>query len=179
MGELQKRLMAGLTVLLTLSVVLATSALAGDRETCEDRKADPSVAVAACTRLIGTLRDKKELAYTYMLRANRYEHKGDHEAAIRDRGTGIEINPNNTGYMSRGAHYHRMKEYDRALTDFTTALTKPTTDPFMDRTVIYFLRAKTYEALGRISDAIVDYRAAHAADIPGAADALKRLGVTP
>lgn len=175
------RLMCWLIALLLMPVVLATPGFSDELAACRD-KGDRSLAIAACTRLIPTISDRKQLALTYILRANAYEDKGDNQAAIRDRTTAIEIRAESLDYLGRGLLYHRMTEYGRALADFNTALAKARNESFM-RTHILFTRAQTYEAQGRISDAIIDYRAALASDLPstsqGATDALKRLGVTP
>jgi len=73
-----------------------------------------------------------------------------------------------------------MGKYDLALKDYATALVDE------ERPAgILIDRAKTYEAMGRVNDAVADYRRVYAAcvkytpPVADCSDDLKRLGASP
>lgn len=156
-----------LVVAAALVIFLPTAAFAQseqDRRDCFslDTKnyEDPKfydIGLAACNRFIraGNLSGKDLQPYVKQ-RADWLRRKGDLDAALRDFGWAIELNPDDVeNYDFRGDVYVERGEYDRAIADYNTSIRlKP------DYAPAYYARGLAFEKAGRLEDAVASFRQA-------------------
>lgn len=83
-------------------IAFAASASAGDWDDCP-KVAEPARAVPACTRIIGTEKNRRQMAIAYANRCSAHNAKGQLEAAKADCDKAIDLNP---GYV--GGHLNRV-----------------------------------------------------------------------
>ena len=63
------------------------------------------------------------LSQVYLLSGRVHHSRGEHDLAIEDYNTVIEMKPDNVeAYIYRGLTYHHKGEYDRAIGDYTKAI---------------------------------------------------------
>ena len=90
---------------------------------------------------------------TYMVRADRYEKKGDYERAAAAYGQAIRLDSNNANaYNNRGNIYFADGDYDLAIADFDRAIRLDPSDA-----VKYFNRGFVYNSAGDHDEAIADF----------------------
>jgi len=175
----------------------AIPASADDNTDCTGVSASGESRLVACTRLIerGTLMGL-DLAAAYFYRGNAFYALGEHDKAITDYTTAIEIMPGiAVFYYGRGNSWLEKKVLQRAISDYTAALRlNPSYVPALNnRALAYFrageaekalpdadravalaprefipleTRAHILKALGRKDEAIRDLRAALALNPP-------------
>jgi cell division protein FtsZ len=84
-------------------------------------------------------------------RGQAYYRLGDYDKALEYCTRAIELDPTNyTGFSGRGFAWAGQSQYEKAISDYTTAITKG--DKF-----IYLARAIAYCKLGEIQKAVADY----------------------
>ena len=159
---------AGAAMLLFAAPV--KSFAANDFDTCE--KASGDVAIAACTRAIGSHRYSGDnLAELYYNRGVEYDNQGDHDRAIADYTEAMRLDPRNGGsadiggaYNDRGDAYQAKGDYDRAIADYNEAIRL---NPKYAKA--YDNRGDMYKAKGDLDHAIADYSEAIRLDPKNAA----------
>jgi tetratricopeptide (TPR) repeat protein len=110
-------------------------------------------------------------AKAYFNRGVAYEAEGHLKKGLRDYALRSRIWRTDRA-VTGSTNADFTKEYDRAIADFTKAIEIDPKDASA-----YASRGVAYEEIGRIDDAIVDYRAALARGDTQAAHSLSRLGV--
>lgn len=89
------------------------------------------------------------------LRGNAYRKYNDLGNALLDYDESLRLNANNpAAWFSRGAIHHKLKNYERALTDYSKALS------FEPRAMAYLRRADVFNKLGKYDDAVTDFEQA-------------------
>ncbi len=64
------------------------------------------------------------LSQVYLLSGDVHRSRGEHDYAIEDYDTVIKLKPDNVdAYYNRGAAYYHKGNYDRAVKDYTQAIT--------------------------------------------------------
>ena len=102
-----------------------------------------------------------EDARCYGLRGTVFSLKGRYREALVDFDRSIQLLPGDPGaYLGRGAVHLSLKEYDKAIQDFTTVITSG--DGLL--AVGYFMRGDAYRATSQRDRAIADYTGAIEAD---------------
>jgi tetratricopeptide (TPR) repeat protein len=143
------RIIAGAAVAVMLAV---QAAAADDVQTCEDESGD--VAIAACTRVIGSGRyGGDNLATLYSNRGVEYGKRGDLERAIADFDQAIKLNPKDSSlYNNRGLAWKAKGDLDRAIADEDQAIE-------LDAKLAsaYYNRGLAWRAKGNLDRAIADY----------------------
>jgi len=125
----------GLVVLQIVVLLLAGTAGAQDRDdqwsrcTAYDEHgklrpgASSDLVIDACTAIIASGRESKELAAAFANRGYAYRNKRDYDHAIQDLGQAIKLDPNNAlAFTNRGEAYANKREYDRAIQDYDQAI---------------------------------------------------------
>jgi tetratricopeptide (TPR) repeat protein len=143
------------SALLVLIGVFAAPARADDTETCRKWAGDD--ALAACSRLIQTLRGG-DLAQAYVWRGITYTRfKGDWDRAIADFTEALRLGSKDPGaYAGRAAAYIRKGDIDRALPDLNEGLRLDPRHPGVRNVFGYYYSKKgDYErALTEVNEAI-------------------------
>jgi lipoprotein NlpI len=120
------RMKAGaLAAALLFSAAIALHAHAAENEPqCGGTSGNPEAAIKACTRLIeyGSL-DRPDLAKTYYARGVEWANQGNHDRAIADFTTAIELDPKlAVAYYNRALSQSEKGEADLAIADYDAAL---------------------------------------------------------
>lgn len=98
----------------------------------------------------------KSLEMALLKDGNAENIKGNHDKAIENANSVMEINPKSTNaYLVRGNAYYGKKDYPKALADYTTIVTL---DP--NHAAAYYNRGLTYQLLGNNNKAKEDYQKA-------------------
>lgn len=87
-------------------------------------------------------------------RSKTFFAKKDTASGLADMDTYIKLYPkDSSGYWQRGIIHHNLKEYSKAIADYTKALeyTKGKSEN------VYYYRAVCYELLGKLTEACADY----------------------
>jgi tetratricopeptide (TPR) repeat protein len=87
-------------------------------------------------------------AMDYVMRGVEYKIKGDHNAAIKEFTSAIELDPKNfDAYAFRGFEYSQLDEWDKAISDYTQAIIINQRDSdYLSRGGAYFMIEKFKEA---------------------------------
>src|SRR5262249_18045490 len=102
-------------------VFLAPSALAGPAEDCNQAK-DVEVRIRGCTLYIRQPKDTRDAAGAYYNRGVAYYDKKDHDRALADFYTALQLNPRSAHpHLGLGSIYASRKDYDRAIEEYTKA----------------------------------------------------------
>jgi tetratricopeptide (TPR) repeat protein len=112
------------------------------------------------------------------VRSTVYAAKGDYARALADDTKAVEMTPKRaTAYANRASTYLKAGRPADALSDLNTALSLSHSVPAHH----YHLRGRALEEMGRLDEAIADYRRALrlAPNHAGYREALKRLGAAP
>ena len=108
-----------------LSATVALHAHAAEKEPqCGGAPGNPEAAIKACTRLIefGSL-GRPDLAKTYYARGTEWANQGNHDRAIADFTTAIELDPKlGVAYYNRALSQSEKGEADLAIADYDAAL---------------------------------------------------------
>src|SRR5918996_1196476 len=116
---------ASLTAALLLGTALGLPAYAAEKEPqCGGVTGNPELAIKVCTRLIefGGL-PRRDLAQAYYVRGAEWVNQGNHDRAIADFTTAIELEPKLAGaHLNRALSWSEKGESDRAIADYTAAL---------------------------------------------------------
>ncbi len=141
---------------LVVAAGLIGPARADDRADCRAMGA-PEVAIAACTRLIGTHAVKgPQLVDVYAARAKAYRAQADLDRAIADFNEAIRLDPARPFLFElRGNAWHAKRDYPHAIADYDRALElNPRLVP------AHVSRASVHLAQGDLDAAIADYQTA-------------------
>lgn len=121
---------------------------------CGGTNLPPKVAVEACTRAIefGSL-ERPELAKAYYVRGSEWATLGNHERAIADFSTAIELDPKLVGvHYSRALVLSEKGDHDAAIADYDAALKLAPKDA-----KAYIGRAVEWTLKGDYKRAVADY----------------------
>jgi tetratricopeptide (TPR) repeat protein len=133
-------------------IAFAAPANAGDWDDCP-KVADPARAVPACTRIIGSEKNKGKLAIAYANRCGAHNAKYELKVAKADCDKAIELNPGYVGgYLNRGNTYLKMKEFDRAIENYNKAI-----DINPKVAIAYANRGQAHGRKGEKARAIADF----------------------
>lgn len=123
-------------------------------------------AIAAYTQALSF----KPAYYTYMQRGRSQFSAGDYQAAFRDYGKAIELQPNDYfSYIARGTMNTALGKSAAALSDLNQAATfMPVVSPY--RSLLYTSRGLVQLSVGDLNGAIADWTASINANIPGKTD---------
>ncbi|MDQ0396211.1 tetratricopeptide repeat protein [Labrys monachus] len=141
-----------LTILLAAAGGIASPARAVDWNGCQSPTA--AISIAACTDIIASDgQSQREKAAAYRNRGLAYDGEGDHERAIADYTSSIQLKPDFAdAYNSRGYAYSEKGDLDNAIADYTQAIGyKPDLILALDN------RGLAYESRGLHDLAIADY----------------------
>ena len=118
-------------------------------------------AITDCTKAI---RLDPNAGYPYVVRSKAYQHQHKYKLAVADCTKLIQLSATSTdgytkkfpwdGYTRRAFQYMQMKEYDRAIADYSEAIQIRPSSGFYER------RAKAYERKGDLQHALADTRKA-------------------
>src|SRR5262249_44536815 len=138
--------------------VLATSAWAGDVETCRDNQAEAAARLTACTAVVAddTVTGKPK-AYANWYIGDSLLRKRNYDGALPALNKALELHPDNATVLnSRGLAYSNKGEEDRALADFDLALQKRPNfpAPFNNRGLIYLRRGELQRAYDEFNIAL-------------------------
>jgi len=86
-------------------------------------------------------------------RARELASFGENEEAIKQYDKAIALNPSTERYVARGRCYQNMKEYKKAIDDFSIAIQRDTTSYASP----YLHRGRCYQKLNRHKEAIADF----------------------
>jgi tetratricopeptide (TPR) repeat protein len=123
-------------------------------------------AIAAYTQALSF----KPAYYTYMQRGRSHFSAGDYQAAFRDYGKAIELQPNDYfSYIGRGTMNSALGKSAAALSDLNQAITfMPAASPY--KSLLYTSRGLVQFSAGDLNGAIADWTASINANIPGKTD---------
>jgi tetratricopeptide (TPR) repeat protein len=123
-------------------------------------------AIAAYTQALSF----KPAYYTYMQRGRSQFSGGDYQAAFRDYGKAIELQPNDYfSYIGRGTMNSALGKASAALADLNQAITfMPAASPY--KSLLYMSRGLVQFSGGDLNGAIADWTASINANIPGKTD---------
>jgi tetratricopeptide (TPR) repeat protein len=142
------------------------------------KKGDASLEqqLVGCTAAIqsGQL-SRRDLSLALINRCTVYRHREDHDRAIADCNSAIQLDPNNAdAFNNRGLVHRAMGRFDRAIADYNRAI-RINPEEF----TTFTNRGYAYEQKGDRQRAIADYRKAAAHGDKIALENLSRLGVRP
>jgi tetratricopeptide (TPR) repeat protein len=141
----------------------------------QDRNYSPDLAIAACSSLIDSGKEKwSNLVIAFYDRGNAYKDKGLYDRAIADYDMAIEIDPKYAdAYNNRAWVYFKTGKFALGLPDAEKAV-----ELGPNHAYTFAIRGCIFEALGKKDDAIADYRRALAKDpnMESSKEGLKRLG---
>lgn len=151
---------------------------------------DNDGAIAHYTKAIALETDKLQLTHLYNQRGIVYDRMGLREQALADINQAITLRPRYAqSYASRSGIYFRQGLYDQALADANKAVdlanaartAQPSPMNNYESSAVLVDRAKIYEKLGQLENAIADYRNAlsRQPNMVEAKNGLTRLGVAP
>lgn len=129
----------------------AGAAPVDDQQVCN--KASGDIAVAACTRAIGSGRySGRDLGKLHLTRAVARTEKKEYERALPDFDAAVRLDPSGMTFFNRGLANTMVKNYDRAIADHTEAmrLSEAYRPRVHGRGFAYFLA-------GRYDQAIADF----------------------
>jgi lipoprotein NlpI len=122
-----------------------------------DRKSAPSIAIQACTELLGrNILQGRERFYLFVNRALAFIAQGDKQHALEDFNQAVKLAPKKAQpYYYRGV-FHAQDDVDAALRDFDAALSiDPTLISALRQRAIAYLSQKNLEpALADFSEAV-------------------------
>jgi tetratricopeptide (TPR) repeat protein len=130
--------------------VLATSAWAGDVETCRDNHADAASRLTACNAVIAD--DKvtgKPKAFATWYFGDSLLRKRDYDGALAAFNKALELDPDNATVLnSRGLAYSNKGDEDRAMADYDLALQRRPSfpAPYNNRGLIFLRRGELQRA---------------------------------
>ena len=130
--------------------VLATSAWAGDVETCRDNQAEAAARLTACNAVIAD--DKvtgKPKAFAVWYYGDTLLRKRDYDGALAAFNKALELDPDNATVLnSRGLTYSNRGEDDRAMADYDLALQRRPNfpAPYNNRGLIFLRRGELQRA---------------------------------
>lgn len=130
--------------------VLATSAWAGDVETCRDTQAEAAARLTACNAVIAD--DKvtgKPKAFATWYFGDTLLRKRDYDGALTAFNKALELDPDNATVLnSRGLTYSNKGEDDRAMADYDLALQRRPgfPAPYNNRGLIFLRRGELQRA---------------------------------
>ncbi len=101
------------------------------------------------------IRDERQMAWAYNLRAIAWQHKGELDLAIADFGERLRLEPDAMTYSNRGDVWRAKKAFDRAIADCNEALRL---DP--DFAFAYNNRGLAWSGKKEYSKAIADFNQA-------------------
>ena len=130
--------------------VLATSARAGDVETCRDNQAEAAARLTACNAVIAD--DKvtgKPKAFATWYFGDSLLRKRDYDGALAAFDKALELDPDNATVLnSRGLTYSNRGEDERAMADYDLALRRRPNfpAPYNNRGLIFLRRGELQRA---------------------------------
>lgn len=142
---------------LTAAIVLTVStfpAFAASSDCVSDDEVEPTVRIAACTRMIeDTTEPADDRQTAYGKRGNALVELGDHDRAMADFDQAISLDPNQArGYNGRGWVWFSRGDYDRAIADYNTAIKL---EP--KKAAIYVNRGLVWKNKGDLDRAMADF----------------------
>ena len=191
----------GFFVFEKLVPVMADDVTAGEDQLCATSQGPADMRVSAGAKLIERTTDNQKLADLYNNRGAAFARKGDQDRALADYTRAIDLDSGTSApYVNRGGLFYRRGELDRAIEDFAIALRlQPAFErAYMGRTLALLkkddaqgalhsvddmishlptsavaveTRAYVLKAIGRLNEAIAEYRKAlqMASRLPAAA----------
>jgi len=95
-------------------------------------------------------------------RGTAYNYLKQYRKAVSDFTEAIRLEPDFTSaYWSRGnAYYYGLKEYSKAVSDYTETIRLWSSDDMFNVALMYEIRAKAYDKLGKSSEAAQDRKKA-------------------
>ena len=100
----------------------------------------------------GRIQDNPRDAYAFLARANAWRLKGELQIAIKDYDEALRLNPSPGAYNHRGIALILLREYDKAVADFTEAIRL-----FPKHTSALSNRGYAWVALGEDDKAVADF----------------------
>lgn len=120
-----------------------------DMDLCCVKKKEYQEAIEAFNKSINL--EKTAFALNY--RGLCYIFIGEFEKGISDLNEAIKMKSFPGALLSRGYFYHIIKKYDKALSDFNEFIKNHSKNP-----IAYSARANLYNTIGRLLDALSDYK---------------------
>ena len=100
--------------------------------------------------------DSNTNSQSHVMRGLDYKYEGDHYAAIKEFDLAIELEPkNDDAYAFRGGEYANLGEWDKAISDYTQAITLNQSDAnYLSRGCTYAMVEKFTEARSDLETAL-------------------------
>lgn len=106
-----------------------------------------------CITVLSNVTNASKEPVAAYLKAVAFEHKGDHLSALRHYDSALALdNALADAYKKRGIYEHELKQWDKAVQDFTEVLKIYPDGFFINR-----LRGVSYYRMGRFHDALADF----------------------
>jgi tetratricopeptide (TPR) repeat protein len=140
------RLSCGVIIAFALSL-LGGEVRALDLRDCDRPQIDPTLIVAACTKIIDTANSNQVLSAAYSNRGLAHARSGNWEAAMADQNAAIAADPRAiAGWANRASLWIDRNEFDRAISDYDQCIrVKPNfATCYLNRGTIWF-RLRQYD----------------------------------